>query len=167
MQENTTWKHKKHPSCFLEGETNHLWIGWAYPLKSLQNRGRCSLVKAQSIEATNSGRWKSKDLSISWSEPPVVAGFFPHLCEGRFLVKNWAIRAIRLKNSMRQDVDQVHLLSPFSCPCAGGDVQGVYSEKIVLDVLEGPFSTIAIGGRVFDKGCSLFDVSMFFFLRNF
>jgi len=59
---------------------------------------------------------------------------------------------IGLKNSMRQDVDQVHLLSPFSCPCAGGDVQGVYSEKIVLDVLEGPFSTIAIGGRVFDKG---------------
>ena len=65
---------------------------------------------------------------------------------------------------MRQDVDQVHLLSPFSCPCAGGDVQGVYSEKIVLDVLEGPFSTIAIGGRVFDKGgmLSLWCFNVFF-----
>ena len=68
---------------------------------------------------------------------------------------------------MRQDVDQVHLLSAFSCPCAGGDVQGAYSETIVLDVLEGPFSTIAIDRRVFDKwGDALtFDISMLFFVK--
>ena len=72
---------------------------------------------------------------------------------------------------MRQDVHQVYLLGAFSCPCAGGDVQGVTERELEVSetiVLEGSIfhCTMVIGGRVFDKGnpgFCLFGVSMFFF----
>ena len=66
---------------------------------------------------------------------------------------------------MRQDVHQVHLLSAFSCPCAGGDVQGAYSEKIVLD-FGGPVFPpwlLAGGYLINGGGFSLFDVSKLYF----